>query len=165
MPIEIEKIIQYQPGYQSPDHEIEDVPRPVPNVPRPNVPILNVPKPIVPSPNVQTLNVPRPNVPIPGQSGHRPKVPVPNQYYVPVMYAPRPTLNQSQPRMNSYVPRRGAPVRKRTIENVPSPPDSSLIPSRKNSRAYKGSSKCSQVLFSFDHLKSHSRKIKSRVKL
>ena len=126
MPIEIEKIIQYRPGYQSPDHEIEDVPRPVLNVP--------------------TLNVPTPNVPISGQSGLRPKVPVPNQYYVPVMYAPRPglrpSLNQSQPRMNSYVPRRGAPVRKRTIENVPSPPDSSLIPSRKNSRAYKGSSKC-----------------------
>ena len=160
MPIEIEKIIQYQPGYQSPDHEIEDVPRPVPNVPRPNVPRQNVP-----TPNVQTLNVPIPNLPIPGQSGLRPKVPVPNQYYVPVMYAPRPTLNQSQPRMNSYVPRRGAPVRKRTIESVPSPPDSSLIPSRKNSRAYKGSSKCSKVLFSFDHLKSQSRKIKSRVKL
>ena len=157
MPIEIEKIIQYQPGYQSPDHEIEDVPRPVPTVPTSNVPTLNVPTP----------KVPIPNVPIPGQSGLRPKVPVPNQYYVPVMYAPRPTLNQSQPRMNSYVPRRGAPVRKRTIENVPSQPDSSLIPSRKNSRAYKGSSKCSKVLFSvlFDHLKSNSRKIKSRVKL
>lgn len=142
MPIEIDKIIQYQPGYQSPDHEIEDVPRPVP----------------IP-------NVPTPKVPIPGQSGLRPKATVPNQYYVPVMYVPRPTLNQSQPRMNSYVPRRGAPLRKRTIENVPSPPDSSLIPSRKNSRAYKGSSKCSKVLFSFDHLKSHSRKIKSCVKL
>ena len=155
MPIEIEKIIQYRPGYQSSDHEIENVPIvPIPNVPKPNVP---------------TLNVPTSNIPIPGQSGLRPKVPVPNQYYVPVMYAPRPglrpSLNQSQPRMNSYVPRRGAPVRKRTIESVPSAPDSSLIPSRKNSRAYKGSSKCSNVLFSFDHLKSHSRKIKSRVKL
>ena len=82
MPIEIEKIIQYQPGYQSPDHEIEDVPRPVPNVPR-----LNVPRPNVPRPNVPILNVPKPivpipSVPIPGQSGLRPKVPVPNQYYV-----------------------------------------------------------------------------------
>ena len=160
MPIEIEKIIQYRPGYQSSDHENENVPRHVPIVAKPNVPIPNVPK-----PNVPTLNVPTPNIPIPGQSGLRPKVPVPNQFYVPVMYAPRPTLNQSQPRMNSYVPRRGAPVRKRTIESVPSAPDSSLIPSRKNSRAYKGSSKCSKVLFSFDHLKSYSRKIKSRVKL
>ena len=109
MPIEIEKIIHYQPGYQLSDHENENVPRPV---------------------------LPTPNVSIPGGPVIRP--PVPNQYHVPVTYAyaPRPTLIQSQPRMNSYTPRRGAPVRK----NVPS--NSSLIPSRKNSRAYKGSSKC-----------------------
>lgn len=117
MPIEIDKIIYYQPGYQSSDREKENVPRPVP---------------ILPTPNVS----------IPGQSGPIIRPPVPNQYHVPVTYAPRPVLRpsliQSQPRMNSYTPRRGAPVRK----NVPLASNSSLIPSRKNSRAYKGSSKC-----------------------
>ena len=58
MPIEIEKIIHYQPGgYQSSDHENENVPRPVP---------------ILPTPNVS----------IPGGPVIRP--PVPNQYHVPV---------------------------------------------------------------------------------
>ena len=113
MPIEIEKIIHYQPGYQSSDHENENVPT---NVPRPE------------------QIVPTSNVPIPGQSG-----PFIRPLSRPVL---RPTLNQElQPR--TYVPRRGAPVRK----NVPSPPSTSLIPSRKNSRAYKGSSKCCKVLF------------------
>ena len=58
MPIEIEKIIHYQPGYQSSDHENENVPRPYQNVP------------IVPTPNVSIGPVIRP--------------PVPNQYHVPV---------------------------------------------------------------------------------
>lgn len=99
----------------APSHAVE-IPKPVINVPRPNIPrpTINVPRPHIPRP---TVNIPRPNVtvnvPKPAVNVPRPTVHLPR----PSVHVPKPNVAISVPKPTVHVPHPAV-----TTARPPTPP-------------------------------------------